>query len=91
MVLANVYFLQPIESILLGFCILVASGRLVPRLLQRQRLTLSDCLLVASILDAIGLFVTDVMTYELGGMSEEELETTEARRIALKKVRMTVW
>lgn len=67
---------------------LVASGRLVPRLLQRQRLTLSDCLLVASILDAIGLFITDVMTYELGGMSEEELETTDAQQIALKKVRM---
>lgn len=67
---------------------LVASGRLVPRLLQRQRLTLSDCLLVASILDAIGLFITDVMTYELGGMSEEELEITDAQQIALKKVRM---
>ncbi|USP77939.1 hypothetical protein yc1106_05213 [Curvularia clavata] len=76
----------PIESVLLGFCILVASGRLVPRLLQRQRLTLSDCLLVASILDAIGLFITDVMTYELGGMSEEDLETSHAQQIALKKV-----
>ncbi|EMD63946.1 hypothetical protein COCSADRAFT_182109 [Bipolaris sorokiniana ND90Pr] len=76
----------PIEAMLLGLSTFVASGRLVPRFVQRQHLTLSDCFLVASILDAIGLFVTDVLTYEWGGMAEDEVEMSDARAIALKKV-----
>lgn len=82
--------LQPIEAILMVLCMLVASGRLVPRLVQGQHLTLSDSLLVVSILDAIGLFATDVLTYEYGGMSEEETESSVAQTIALKKVRTIV-
>lgn len=75
---------------LLALCMLVASGRLVPRLVLRQHLTLSDCLLIASILDAIGLFVTDTLTYELGGMSEKETAAPDSQLIALKKVSMPV-
>lgn len=82
--------MQPIEAMLMVLCMLVASGRLVPRLVQGHHLTLSDSLLVVSILDAIGLFATDALTYEYGGMSEEETESSVAQTIALKKVRRMV-
>jgi hypothetical protein len=67
----------------------IASGRLVPRLLQRQALTVSDSFLVASILNAIGLFTTDTLTYKWGGMAEDEggSEQSAAELVALKKVR----
>jgi len=71
----------------MGLAILLASGRLVPRLVQRQCLTVSDNLLIISILDVIGLFITDTMTYHLGGMSEEETEIPLSQVIALKKAR----
>ncbi|CAN9432589.1 unnamed protein product [Alternaria alternata] len=76
----------PIEGTLLALAMLVASGRLVPRFLQRQCPTVSDSLLIASILDAIGLFVTDYLTYTWGGMSDDVPEPSVARVIALKKV-----
>ncbi|KAB2107707.1 hypothetical protein AG0111_0g4331 [Alternaria gaisen] len=76
----------PIEGTLLALAMLVASGRLVPRFLQRQCPTVSDSLLIASILDAIGLFVTDYLTYIWGGMSDDVPEPSTARVIALKKV-----
>lgn len=72
---------------------LIACGRLVPRLLQQQRLNVSDWFLVASILDALGLFITDTLTYKWGGMSDEDLgESEEAMKklIALKKVRRSM-
>jgi hypothetical protein len=48
---------------------------------------LSDCFLIASILDAIGLFVTDVMTYKWGGMAGDNApEPPTEQLIALKKV-----
>lgn len=77
---------KPIEGTLLALAMLVASGRLVPRFLQRQYPTVSDSLLIASILDAIGLFVTDYLTYIWGGMSDDVPEPSTARVIALKKV-----
>lgn len=77
---------KPIEGTLLALAMLVASGRLVPRFLQRQCPTVSDSLLIASILDAIGLFVTDYLTYTWGGMSDDVPEPSVARVIALKKV-----
>jgi len=69
----------------MALAIFLASGRLVPRLLQRQYPTVSDSLLIASILDAIGLFVTDYLTYIWGGMTDDA-EASTARVIALKKV-----
>ncbi|KAI4713146.1 hypothetical protein J4E89_002125 [Alternaria sp. Ai002NY15] len=75
----------PIEATLMALAIFLASGRLVPRLLQRQYPTVSDSLLIASILDAIGLFVTDYLTYIWGGMTDNA-EASTARVIALKKV-----
>ncbi|KAI0610722.1 hypothetical protein TUN205_05005 [Pyrenophora tritici-repentis] len=66
----------PIEGILMGLSLLLASGRLVPRFAQRHYPTVSDSLLIVSILDVIGLFITDTMTYKLGGMSEEEMEAS---------------
>lgn len=72
---------------------LIACGRLVPRLLQQQRLNVSDWFLVASILDALGLFITDTLTYKWGGMSDEDPgESEEAMKqlIALKKVRRSM-
>ncbi|KAF7443308.1 hypothetical protein A1F94_012602 [Pyrenophora tritici-repentis] len=76
----------PIEGILMGLSLLLASGRLVPRFAQRHYPTVSDSLLIVSILDVIGLFITDTMTYKLGGMSEEEMEASVSQVIALKKV-----
>ncbi|KAI4653464.1 hypothetical protein J4E93_001230 [Alternaria ventricosa] len=75
----------PIEATLMALAIFLASGRLVPRLLQRQYPTVSDSLLIASILDAVGLFVTDYLTYIWGGMTDDA-EASTARVIALKKV-----
>jgi hypothetical protein len=46
--------------------------------------TVSDIFLILSILNAIALFVTDVMTYKLGGMSEDE--PPEENLIKLGKV-----
>ena len=74
---------------MLVLAVLIASGRLIPRLLQRQSLTLSDSFLVASLLNAVALFTTDVMTYSWGGMSDDAdaPEPSPARQIGLKKVR----
>ena len=77
---------KPIEGTLLALAMLLASGRLVPRLIQRQCPTVSDSLLIASILDAIGLFITDYLTYIWGGISDDVPEPSTARVIALKKV-----
>lgn len=66
----------------------IASGRLIPRLISLQHLTVSDWFLVASIVDAIGLFVTDFMTYKWGGMADDDApEQSTEQVIALKKVR----
>ena len=85
---------KPIEAVLLGLAILIASGRLLPRSLQHQRLNTSDGFVIASIVDAIGLFITDVLTYKWGGMSDDESspagsdsEDTVKQLVALKKVR----
>jgi hypothetical protein len=78
--------------VLLALAIFVASGRLVPKLLQRQYPTLSDSFLIASILNTIALFVTDVLTYKLGGMDEYDPTAPEppiSQAIALKKVRFS--
>ncbi|KAL7776187.1 hypothetical protein CFE70_006600 [Pyrenophora teres f. teres 0-1] len=75
----------PIEGILMGLALLLASGRLVPRFAQRQYPTVSDSLLIVSIFDIIGLFITDTMTYKLGGMSNGEKEASMSQVIALKK------
>ncbi|KAL5119920.1 hypothetical protein ACEQ8H_002282 [Pleosporales sp. CAS-2024a] len=77
----------PIEAVLLSLAILVASGRLVPRLVQRLQLTVSDGFLVASIINAMGLFATDTMTYKWGGMADDDApEPSTDGLIALKKV-----
>lgn len=79
---------QPIEATLLALALFIASGRLIPRLVSLQRLNVSDWFLVASLLDAIGLFITDFMTYKWGGMGDENSpDPSDPQRIALKKVR----
>jgi hypothetical protein len=81
---------QPIEAVLLALAIFVASGRLVPKIWQRQHPTLSDSFLIASILNTIALFITDFLTYKLGGMEEYDPTAPEpsiSQAIALKKVR----
>jgi hypothetical protein len=53
---------------------------------------LSDSFLIASILNAIALFITDVITYNWGGMDEYDPDAPEppaSQQIALKKVRST--
>jgi hypothetical protein len=47
----------------------------------------SDSFLIASILNASGLFITDTLTYVWGGMAEEDTESSISRIIELKKVR----
>ncbi|KAF2123835.1 hypothetical protein P153DRAFT_351315 [Dothidotthia symphoricarpi CBS 119687] len=79
----------PIEAFLLALAILLASGRLIPRFLQRQYPTISDSFLIAAIINAIALFITDVMTYKWGGMAEDDPDAPEpsiAHVVALKKV-----
>ena len=77
---------------LLALAIFIASGRLVPKLLQRQYPTLSDSFLIASLLNIIALFITDFMTYKLGGMDEYDPTAPEppvSQTISLKKVRLS--
>jgi hypothetical protein len=46
----------------------------------------SDSFLIASILDCLGLFITDALTYRWGGMSEDDVEIPTDQLKALKKV-----
>jgi hypothetical protein len=66
---------------LLVLGIVTALGRLIPRILQRQSFTVSDSFLIASIYNAVVLFITNVMTYRWGGMEDIHVEL-----ISLKKV-----
>lgn len=81
---------QPIEATLLSLAIVFVFARLFLRLVrQRQKLTLSDCFLIASLCDAIALFTTDTMAYNLGGMDEYDPKAPEppvADQIKLMKV-----
>ncbi|KAH7380546.1 hypothetical protein DE146DRAFT_637540 [Phaeosphaeria sp. MPI-PUGE-AT-0046c] len=77
----------PIEATLLALALFIASGRLIPRIVSLQHLTVSDWFLVASIADAIGLFITDFITYKWGGMAGDDApEQSMERMVALKKV-----
>lgn len=81
---------QPIEATLLSLAIVFVFARLFLRLVrQRQKLTLSDWILIASLCDAIALFTTDAMAYNLGGMDEYDPKAPEppvADQIKLMKV-----
>lgn len=49
----------------------LVSLRLFLRLwLQKSRLTVSDWLVIASILDGVALITTDIMAYKMGGMDD---------------------
>ncbi|KAF9738543.1 archaeal flagellin n-terminal-like domain-containing protein [Paraphaeosphaeria minitans] len=74
----------PTEATLMALAMVLASGRLVPRAVQRIHPTASDSFLIASILNMLALFITDTMTYKLGGMSEAE--PSEADLVKLKKI-----
>ncbi|KAJ0164457.1 hypothetical protein CTA2_949, partial [Colletotrichum tanaceti] len=80
----------PIEAVLLGLAITLVLARLYVRLVrQRQHLTLSDWLLAVSILDAIALFATDTMAYNLGAMEEYDPDAPAApddQQVRLMKV-----
>lgn len=70
---------------LLALTVIVVVARLLVRLLrQRQSLTTCDWLLVASMLDAIALFTTDVLAYKLGALGP--WPTSVADQSSLKKV-----
>ncbi|KAI6781463.1 uncharacterized protein J7T54_001425 [Emericellopsis cladophorae] len=75
----------PVESILIALSLAAVVARLaVRRVHQGQSLTVCDWLLVASMLDAIALFTTDMLAYKLGALGP--YPTTEAEQISLKKV-----
>ncbi|OLN81328.1 hypothetical protein CCHL11_08568 [Colletotrichum chlorophyti] len=80
----------PIEATLLGLAVALVSARLFLRLVrQRQHLTISDWILIVATLDAIALFATDTMAYNLGGMDEYDPSAPEApveEQIRLMKV-----
>ncbi|OHW94828.1 putative archaeal flagellin n-terminal-like domain-containing protein [Colletotrichum incanum] len=80
----------PIEAVLLGLAVSLVLARLYLRLIrQHQKLTISDWILIVSILDAIALFSTDTMAYNLGGMDEYDPDAPEApedEQIRLMKV-----
>lgn len=70
---------------LLVFTLAIVVTRLVVRLVrQRQSLTACDWLLIASTLNAIALFTTDMLAYRLGALSMPP--ESEAGQISLKKV-----
>lgn len=72
----------------MAMAILLASGRLIPRALQRMNPTVSDCFLITSIFNMLALFITDTMTYQMGGMAGEG--PSGDGLIKLKKVRLAV-
>ncbi|GKT71940.1 putative archaeal flagellin n-terminal-like domain-containing protein [Colletotrichum tofieldiae] len=80
----------PIEAVLLGLAFSLVLARLYLRLIrQRQKLTISDWILIISMLDALALFSTDTMAYTLGGMDEYDPNAPEApgdEQIRLMKV-----
>ncbi|KXH53964.1 archaeal flagellin N-terminal-like domain-containing protein [Colletotrichum salicis] len=82
--------MQPIEAVLLGIAGVLVLARLWLRLVrQHQKLTISDWILIVSLLDATALFTTDTMAYNLGGMDEYEPNAPEApieEQIMLMKV-----
>ncbi|CAG9972553.1 unnamed protein product [Clonostachys byssicola] len=68
----------PVEATLLSIALIFILSRLFLRLvLSRTRLTLSDWLLIASGADAIALFISDAMTYKLGGMDDYDPDAPE--------------
>lgn len=75
---------------LLGVSTVLVLARLFLRTIrQSQNLTISDWLLVASLLDAAALFGTDTAAYNLGGMDEydpNEPERSIEDQITLMKV-----
>ncbi|KZL72760.1 archaeal flagellin N-terminal-like domain-containing protein [Colletotrichum tofieldiae] len=81
---------KPIEAVLLGLAFSLVLARLYLRLIrQRQKLTISDWILIISMLDALALFSTDTMAYTLGGMDEYDPNAPEApgdEQIRLMKV-----
>ncbi|KAH7231964.1 archaeal flagellin N-terminal-like domain-containing protein [Fusarium solani] len=80
----------PIEAMLFGVSSVLVLARLFLRTIrQSQNLTVSDWLLVASLLDAAALFGTDTASYNLGGMDEydpNEPERSTEDQITLMKV-----
>ncbi|EXF73878.1 archaeal flagellin N-terminal-like domain-containing protein [Colletotrichum fioriniae PJ7] len=80
----------PIEAVLLGLAIILVLARLWLRLVrQHQKLTISDWILIVSLLDAIALFTTDTMAYSLGGMDEYDPDAPQApvdEQVLLMKV-----
>ncbi|TDZ67747.1 Pyranose dehydrogenase 3 [Colletotrichum trifolii] len=80
----------PIEAALLALAIVLVSARLFLRLVrQHARLTVSDWVLVVSMLDAVALFATDAMAYNLGGMDEYDAKAPEPpveQQIRLMKI-----
>lgn len=48
--------------------------------------TVGDIFLIAAIFNTLALFITDVMTYKLGGMYEDGPEPSDDTLIQLKKV-----
>ncbi|KAK1672189.1 archaeal flagellin N-terminal-like domain-containing protein [Colletotrichum godetiae] len=80
----------PIEAVLLGLAVVLVLARLWLRLVrQHQKLTISDWILVVSLLDATALFTTDTMAYNLGGMDEYDPDAPDApieEQILLMKV-----
>ncbi|KAJ0299804.1 hypothetical protein COL516b_008923 [Colletotrichum fioriniae] len=80
----------PIEAVLLGLAIILVLARLWLRLVrQHQKLTISDWILIVSLLDATALFTTDTMAYSLGGMDEYDPDAPQApvdEQVLLMKV-----
>ncbi|KAI8654558.1 hypothetical protein NCS57_01202300 [Fusarium keratoplasticum] len=80
----------PIEAMLFSVSSVLVLARLFLRTIrQKQNLTISDWLLVASLLDAAALFGTDTASYNLGGMDEydpNKPERSTEDQITLMKV-----
>ncbi|RSL84251.1 hypothetical protein CEP52_016493 [Fusarium oligoseptatum] len=80
----------PIEATLFGVSMVLVLARLFLRTIrQRQNLTISDWLLVVSLLDAAALLATDTASYNLGGMDEfdpNEPKRSTEDQISLMKV-----
>ncbi|KAJ4986626.1 hypothetical protein SVAN01_07935 [Stagonosporopsis vannaccii] len=61
------------EWILLAFAYVFVAARIYTRLFRlRQKLDWSDCLLIASALDALGLIICDTLTYQMGVLDDYE-------------------
>lgn len=79
------------EWVLLTLCLVLVGLRVYVKLVrQHEKLQLSDYLLIASFIDAVGLITTDTMTFNLGAM-DNSLYSVELSKVTMAHLCLKLW